>query len=126
MANHQGLLTDTGQQWKLRIMTFGIVLGAPLIFFAIWHQDTMPGSEYIRMVLAGTLISAFSLVFPVLAIRCPRCGSHWLWIAYRKPHRKWYDWLKTLTNWPHVPISRPTHDIATHQSLSCVREISHR
>jgi hypothetical protein len=71
MANNQGILTYTGQRWKLRLMMFGTVLGSPLSFFAFWHQDTMPRSESLSMVLVETVIIAFSLMFPVLAIRCP-------------------------------------------------------
>jgi hypothetical protein len=100
MANNQSVVTRTGQVWKLRLMPIGVALGSPLILIAVWHQYALPRGYFISVLLIGLFINLFALVFPALAIRCPRCGSHWLWAAYRKPHKIWYRWLMTLISCP--------------------------
>src|SRR5450759_4316077 len=103
-----GVLTRTGQAWKMRLMPLCVVVGSTLILLAAWFQSVLPGRYFISIILIGMFTNASAILFPALAITCPRCGSHWLWTTFRKPVGTWYRLMMDLTRCPSCGF--PSHD----------------
>jgi len=83
------------------------VLGSSLILVAAGYNQDLPQSYYFPMIYLGLFINGFSVAFPVLAIRCPRCGSRWLATALRKPLDIWY---RSMMQLPRCPVCGfPSH-----------------
>ena len=61
----------TGQFWKLAVGALALLIGslAPLVGASGMSWTT------------GTVIAVVGYTFACMAVRCPGCGSRWLWQA---------------------------------------------
>jgi len=75
------IIFRTGQAWKYWPMLIGTVFGMASLMAAQWFKDSSvtPSFFYIASLWASIVLLAAGLIFPVLAIRCPRCKARWLW-----------------------------------------------
>lgn len=89
-------------------MPICVVLGSSLILTAAWFNQDFPGNYLFSVIYLGMLTNATALLFPVLTITCPRCGSHWLWTFFLKPVGTWYRLMMELTRCPSRGF--PGHD----------------
>lgn len=65
------VIAATGQYWKLALGVAALVVGS-----------FVPMVEGIGMSwTTGTVVAIAGYAFTCLAVRCPDCGSRWLWQA---------------------------------------------
>ena len=102
----------TGQRWTLVLplslmsLVGGAILLQPLIREYLGPVLTM------KVVLLSTFVGLFALLFPCVALRCPRCKLKLLWRAVStQPSGSWLLWLLSLQRCPecrHAPVA-PGH-----------------
>ena len=102
MIFEHSIIRSTGQIWKVRVWAFGtlVSLAAALVAFFLFP---FPRNNvyFLAANLFGTVLIISSLVFAVVSIKCPVCGSRWLWLAlYKKHDEGWYDWLAAQSACP--------------------------
>lgn len=96
----ESILYSTGQIWKYRVGYIGGIIALAL-FGIQWFRDSMPGPWYIGMDIAGTGAVLATLIFPMIAVKCPKCGARWEWIAVNKKHgAKGFGWVVRQTSCP--------------------------
>jgi hypothetical protein len=94
MIRSESALFRTGQVWKFWLMPIGTILGAVILLWTEAHKNSLSGSEFFMALIFSVLVEAISLIFPIIGIRCPRCGARWLWIAVsRSGNDKWFHQL---------------------------------
>ncbi len=97
----ESILYSTGQIWKYRVMSLGVVIAVALVFGAQWFKESLSGSWYLGLTMAGMVVSLSSLAFPLVSVVCPKCGARWGWLAAnRKRGTKGYRWVARLTLCP--------------------------
>lgn len=88
------ILAKSGQAWKFKLSLFFMLLGG--LAFAVSRAMPRSSSSYEPFVnLAGIAMALLGgLVYPSLAIRCPKCRVRWFWMAISsKRHDEWFVWL---------------------------------
>lgn len=90
----ESVIVKTGQGWKALTFVCGAILSAFSLFggLALLSGKQTPFALY--LVLLGTATSVFSLLFACGSIRCPHCGSRWVWLAITRADAS--DWFSTL------------------------------
>lgn len=48
------------------------------------------------IIISGMLIGISTFIIGCMVIRCPKCGSKWLWVAIK--NQSLNSWLLSLTN----------------------------
>lgn len=113
----ESILYCTGQIWKFRVMYIGAMIAAALVFGAQWFKGSMPGPWFVGVMLAGAVAALVALAFPVITIKCPKCGARWYWMAISKKHRtNEFRWLASQTSCP-VCGTSATRLSVTEQSI---------
>lgn len=91
MAN---LVTKTGQHWKELIQIYGFGIGMAISLF-VDYTDYSFDIYGFPFYIYVEVIAFLCLVFPWVAIRCPRCAMRWEWQAVKENksifNSKWYD-----------------------------------
>ena len=108
MDKGESILYRTHQSWKLTIAAGGILISAALMYVAVLRINDFPTKEFEYLGVAGGLVSLLSFVFPLAAIRYPKCGSHWLWLAATQRQLTWYRWLLSQSACPKCRTSPST------------------
>jgi hypothetical protein len=94
LISEQSVLRRAGQAWKLRLALVGLLLGGGLMLWAQWRIAGLTAEQFTVLILSGVVVALASLFGACLAIRCPACGSKWLWQAVREKHSSsWLAWL---------------------------------
>ena len=98
MIGAHSILRVTGQMWKFWILPVGSLATATIILGAFILLPTPRNGWYLATIVLGLIVGMISFVFPTVFIRCPVCGTRWLWLAVSKKHDTgWFDWLVTQT-----------------------------
>jgi hypothetical protein len=98
---NQSLLIRTGQAWKVGVLQVGFVAATLIVLGVYWFRDSLPKSLYLAALLSAVLLGIGSFTFPVAFIRCPKCGTRWLWMAVSRKHdTSWLRWLVRLSACP--------------------------
>ena len=99
MTRHQSVIDRTGQRWKWLSAQAMLIVGGFVMFFGINKLDAE--GAYFGVAMFGLLLAICALLFGWLAIRCPACGSRWVWVAMstQKPGN-WLVWLEQQTVCP--------------------------
>ena len=93
-------LARTRQMWKLRVVALSCVAAAALFLATTalarvesrWIVNTLP--------VVAALLGSF-VVWGVLTVRCPACGTRLLWKAAREQSPdSWWPWLSSLHTCP--------------------------
>jgi len=99
-VERRSFLARTQQMWKLRVVALSWVAAAALFLATTglarvesrWIVNTLP----IAAALLGLLV-----VWGVLTVRCPVCGTRLLWKAAREQSPdSWWPWLNSLHTCP--------------------------
>lgn len=101
MIRKDSILYCTGQAGKFWVAIIGAMISAALVFGAQSFKDSLSDRWYVITMLFGTLVAFVGLAFPSFAIKCPRCGARWYWMAISKKHNtRGYKWLTSHTSCP--------------------------
>ena len=86
------IMSRTGQNGKGFIGLLGIVVSVALIGYVIYHGQT--NALAFDLLGLSMVLGIVGFAYPLLSIRCPRCGDRWLWrAASTKPHPHALRWL---------------------------------
>ncbi len=100
-----GLIARSGQWWKVYAGIGFAVVCAVMVFVAVRQGLSPTVSEnadtwfMVRVIatIAGLVGAAVLLGW----VRCPQCGSRWVWSALRtQPLDNWLPWIMTLERCP--------------------------
>jgi len=89
VVNRNSVLYRTHQTWKLNAMYVGLLFSAVIQLIPGWMRPTPSPGTAALFAGVGALGAFISLAIPFFGIRCPACGSHWLWRAAHQPYRQW-------------------------------------
>lgn len=94
-------IRKTGQWWKGIAALTLVILGSLIMFVGLLtHSDDRAIASF-AVVLAGMVLAALAFAFACWSIRCPECGSRWLWLAATKRDMgSWLEWLVSRTQCP--------------------------
>ena len=93
MDKHESILYRTQQSWKLTVAAGGIIISGVLVTLSLIRINLPPTRVSQQLGIVGGLVSLLSFAFPLATIRCPKCGSHWLWRATMQKEINWRQWL---------------------------------
>lgn len=65
-----------------------LFIAMPLLAGTYTHRETLI-CESIASVLA-----LVGIIVPFAAVKCPTCGSRWMWRAATQSDAKWLTWLR--------------------------------
>src|SRR2546429_6091862 len=78
-VNYGPLLEQTHQTWKVRAMMIGV--SAAVLLEAVPLLFTFGKGAALLFSGLGAWMALISLVIAFVGIKCPGCGSHWMWRA---------------------------------------------
>lgn len=88
----RSIIKTSGQMPKL-VLLFAVLIGGWIAM--VIGLKNLEGSGWgFPLALAGMSIGLASFLLALLFIRCPRCGSRWLWKAVSQQEHS--QWLSTL------------------------------
>jgi hypothetical protein len=94
-------IKKTGQWWK-GIAASAVVISGTIIMIAgllALNGDQLHSS--FAIMLAGGALTMLGFTFACWSIRCPDCGTRWLWLAVTKQHAgSWLEWLMSKAQCP--------------------------
>ncbi len=94
LISEQSVLRRAGQAWKLQLAFVGLLVAGVLMVWAQLQITSFTAEQFTLLTLAGVVMGLASLFGACFAIRCPACGSKWLWQAVRTKHSSsWLTWL---------------------------------
>jgi hypothetical protein len=86
----------SGQSWKLWLGALMLGVGVFLIVLALTPSFQSRPSIGAVLILGGVGLSALSLLWACLSVRCRSCGAPLVWKAMREQtHDKWLNFLLT-------------------------------
>jgi len=89
------VIKKTGQWWKAQLAYVTSVGGALVMLYGIYHGSLL------LPTLGGLAAAIFGFVFACTAIRCPSCGSKWVWVAVSgQASNQWFPWLLSRSECP--------------------------
>jgi len=101
----RSVIAQTGQVWKTYVGLAGATLGvvATILIGITQHRPATQdiGSFIGRRI--GVVITFASTLYLCLAVRCPKCGARWVWMALLKWHSP--RWLRSLSSCPKCHFS---------------------
>jgi hypothetical protein len=87
------LISRTHQGWKMRVMVIGTPISVLFIAMPLFAGTYTP-RETLTCSAIASLVAFVSILVPFAAVRCPSCGSRWMWRAAKQPGGKWLTWLR--------------------------------
>jgi hypothetical protein len=90
----QSIIRRSGQWWKAVAAYAAVSGGGVMMLFALAHLVRAGDGSQFALLLFGILVGAAGFLAACLAIRCPDCGAHWVWLAVSKQSsNRWLVWL---------------------------------
>ena len=90
---HWGPLLDrTHQVWKLHVMIGGVLVACAIEVIPFLHASTAKETAIYGGL--GAFVAFISLLIAFAGIRCPVCGSRWVWRAATQSHVNYLAWLR--------------------------------
>lgn len=88
------------QRWKLRLAFAALLMSGAAMMFDKQLSAVMSVQTYVP-TLIGTAVGLAAMVFSVIAVRCPQCGTSLAWLAIsQKSSSSWLDWLLDVSVCP--------------------------
>ena len=95
----KSVLARSGQLWKVIGGVSAILIGGTALVYGI-ASDTADGGGLL-WIFAGMFLVFGGLAFACLAVRCPKCGARWVWMAVSQQSSSNYGvWLVALSECP--------------------------
>ena len=91
---NNSLIKLSGQYWKAKVVIYGSVVGGVALFGGLLIIDK--GTISFWIMITGMLIGILTFIIGCIIIRCPVCGSRWLWVAIK--NQSLNSWLLSLAN----------------------------
>jgi hypothetical protein len=96
-----GIVGGTGQLWKGVAGILLMLIGLGLIYWLISDARPANADTHGLLLTGGLTLAIIGVCYPMLAVRCPKCGDAWVWRAMRRlPHRQWLQWLLAQDSCP--------------------------
>jgi hypothetical protein len=95
----KSIIVKSGQGWKLAIsvVTFVASWGGIIVLLS----SDGGGRQSVLTLMALIVFGLIGLLFSFLAIKCPVCRSHWVWVAASKRSKsEWPMWFLKLRECP--------------------------
>jgi hypothetical protein len=86
------LLEQSHQVWKLHASVIGGCIAAA--FIAAPHFLTLSEGQALLCIGLGTFAAFIGCAIMFVGLRCPACGSRWMWRAAKQPQAGWLLWLR--------------------------------
>ena len=86
------LLEQTHQVWKFHAAMIGVCIA--VLIEAVPFFYSLTNGQVALVAGAGALVAFISLAILFLGLRCPACGSLWMWRAAKQPQSTWLHWLR--------------------------------
>ncbi len=101
----RSVIARSNQSWKLILglilLVGGAVTDAIVSFIAHSHGSAVDNSRRYNLQAVSVALAAAGFVYLCVGIRCPRCGTRWIWMAVTgKLNPKALDTLLTLERCP--------------------------
>jgi hypothetical protein len=94
-------IAKTGQAWKGIAAISVVILGSLIMFAGMLSHSRDQSLAWFSVTLGGMALAALGFAFGCWSIRCPECGSRWLWLAVTKRGvGSWLEWLVSRTQCP--------------------------
>ena len=82
------VVAKSGQAWKLVAGGSVLVIAGCVLAWGLW------GGGSTKIAAWALLVGLLSMPATWFALRCPKCGARWLWMAVSKQKSlQWLDWL---------------------------------
>jgi len=95
------LLSKTKQSWKFKAMFVALMLAAASMAYGQLHIGSLSSSAFFYLVAGGAFLGVAAFAFACVSIKCPVCGSKWLWQAVSgQGHKDWLFWLHSQSVCP--------------------------
>jgi len=92
---NRSLVKKTNQGGKLVAFAVLKVLGGVLLLYSFTVQTS------IVAIFAAIALGLLGLLLGIVGVKCPICGSKWLWLALRDQGiGQWLAWLMSLNKCP--------------------------
>jgi hypothetical protein len=92
------VVAKSGQDWKIHVFFAASMIGGVLMLCGL-RIHTNAG--FLVCMLSGVLLELGSLAAVCLAVRCPRCGARWFWMAVSSQKSdQWLKWLYAQSECP--------------------------
>ncbi len=88
------IIVRSGQVWKMLILVSGSIVSAISLFCGLALLGERSTALSLFLVLLGIGIFTASAVFACVSIRCPYCGTRWVWLGVTQGDAA--DWISTL------------------------------
>lgn len=94
----KNVIAKTGQSWKLLAVFVVLILSGISMVIGVLNINAAASAElYFYYVSACAIVGISSFVIACVSIKCPSCGSRWLWSAVNsKASKEWQYWLNSL------------------------------
>ncbi|MDB6045684.1 MAG: hypothetical protein JWM63_4235 [Gammaproteobacteria bacterium] len=95
------VIKKSGQLWKGIASGALVILGFLAAFFGVLTLSGTQLTSSFALVLVGIVLASIGLAFACVAIRCPKCGAKWVWLAMKDhPAGAWIAWLMSQARCP--------------------------
>ena len=96
---NKSIIRKTGQLWKIVVFFVGTIVSWVGLIAAIAFLDS--NEEAFTLVIVFLMLGLCSMLFALIAVRCPVCNYHWVWVATSKINKsEWPTWLLRLEECP--------------------------
>ena len=93
MSIYGPLIDRTHQTWKLHVANIGVVLAIVIHAVPRLLLHEISGRYFAVYSGLSALVAAAGLFIHFGAVRCPFCGTHWVWRATKQRAVRWLQWL---------------------------------
>jgi hypothetical protein len=79
------VIAQSDQTWKvivgLVLLIGGAVIGASVTFLPYLRAVASDFGQFYNVRALSTAVAAVGFAYLCIAIRCPKCGAKWIWMA---------------------------------------------
>lgn len=93
MSIYGPLIDRTHQTWKLHVANIGVALGIVIHAVPRWFFHGIPARDFAVYSGLSALVAAAGVFIYFGTVRCPFCGTHWVWRAAKQRTVRWLEWL---------------------------------
>ena len=95
MPSRESVICRTGQGRKALLALAGLLVGAAATYLGGVMYKSFPDSSVVIFAqLGGALFGLGAMFFACRSIRCPNCGTRWIWDSMSKePASRWMSSL---------------------------------
>ena len=95
----KSIIVKSGQGWKL--VTSFVTFVASWVGIIMLLSNDGGGRQSVSALMALIVFGFIGLLFAFLAIKCPVCRSHWVWVAANERNKsEWPMWFLKLRECP--------------------------